>query len=233
MRNEPNQSLTGTSMAVSRGPTHVSISIFLQKRNTAIACSSPWKADMRDMRIFLAKVRSHRFPAALPWPSVWAAIWWNRIAATSAMTLIPKAEMIPLFTAIAPQWNPRGCRVTSPPRFTVSRPQTAMFMAAAAAVAGRTVKDRAIVPHDQHVGLPRVRIAELRAPLPLDQFVKQGQGLAMVEAIESDDIARAAEKAGTPRFGMRADERMKLGIKRLLVRADVHAAILVVRAIHA
>src|SRR3546814_8316709 len=60
MRNEPNQSLTGTSMAVSRGPTHVSISIFLQKRNTAIACSSPWKADMRDMRIFLATVRSHR-----------------------------------------------------------------------------------------------------------------------------------------------------------------------------
>src|SRR3546814_3458397 len=77
MRNEPNQSLTGTSMAVSRGPTHVSISIFLQKRNTAIAGSSPWKADMRDMRIFLAKVRSHRFPAALPWPSVWAAIWWK------------------------------------------------------------------------------------------------------------------------------------------------------------
>src|SRR3546814_9174837 len=42
----------------------------------------------------------------------------------------------------------------------------------AVVAAGRTVKDRAIVPHDQHVGLPRVRIAELLAPLPLDQFVK-------------------------------------------------------------
>src|SRR3546814_21139579 len=57
MRNEPNQSLTGKSMADSRGPTHVSISIFLLKRNTAIAGSSPWKADRRAMRIFVAEVR--------------------------------------------------------------------------------------------------------------------------------------------------------------------------------
>ncbi len=99
--------------------------------------------------------------------------------------------------------------------------------------AGRAVEDRAIVPHDQHVGLPDMGIAKRLAALPLDQFVKQRQAFAIVEPVEADDIARAAEQALAARFGMGADEGMQLRFERLVARADIHAAVLVVCAVHA
>ena len=55
---------------------------------------------------------------------------------------------------------------------------------------GGLVQDRAVVPHDQHAGLPLVGVGEARIALPLLQVEQQRDCFILRQAFDPDDIAQ-------------------------------------------
>lgn len=109
----------------------------------------------------------------------------------------------------------------SPPRNR--RPVQQAVVAVIAA--GGCVEEGAVVPHEQHAGLPFVAILERLLPLMLVEFNQQRHGLCLVHALKADDIAKTAEQSEPPGFGVRANIGVMLGGLGRLGGANIHRSL--------
>ena len=86
------------------------------------------------------------------------------------------------------------------------------------------MQHRAIVPHDQHARRPDVPVLERCLPLPVIELDQERTGLGLIHALDADNVAQATEQRLPPGLRVRLDQRVGLGLQRLVGGADIHGA---------
>ncbi len=103
----------------------------------------------------------------------------------------------------------------------------------AVVAAGGGVDDAAVVPHQQHAGLPAVAVDEVVAHLVAEQLHQQRLRFGIVHAFDADGVARADVERAAAGLRMHAPDRVRLRGQCAVVVADGHRAALVALAVHA